>query len=235
MMTNPFVLLLPLLLAVPASAQDPAAPGGQSAPAARSTAAETVTLSFRGGSLKELLDAIRAQAPTVNIVASELAAEVNLPAIELRQAPLQSALESIAMVVPEPYRAKAIASSVALGVPVYSLAIFANRGGSGQVEVRVFSLDALSKPLPGDAGAASTAVAARTVLSAIEVGARVLGEPIELRFHEESLLLFVKGTKQQLELVQQVLGNLQRDQERQRNDLHQRAVPAGGQAEARPK
>ncbi len=51
MMTNPFVLLLPLLLAVPASAQDPAAPGGQSAPAARIPAAETVTLSFRGGSL----------------------------------------------------------------------------------------------------------------------------------------------------------------------------------------
>lgn len=235
MMTNPFVLLLPLLLAVPASAQDPAAPGGQSAPAARITAAETVTLSFRGGSLKELLDAIRAQAGTVNIVASELAAAVNLPAIELRQAPLQSALESIAMVVPEPYRAKAIASSVALGAPVYSLAIVANRGGTGLVEVRVFSLDALSKPLPGDAGAASTTVAARTVLSAIEVGARVLGEPIELRFHEESLLLFVKGTKQQLELVQQVLGNLQRDQERQRNELRQRAAPAGGQAEAKPK
>jgi len=153
-----------------------------------------------------------------------------MPAIELRSAPIQAALESIAMVVPDPYRAKAVVNVVpGSGVPVYSVVIAADQPPPASSEVRVFTLSTLTKALPTDPVDAPVVLPAKTVLSAIEAGARVLNQQFDLRYHEESGLLFLRGTSAQIEMVQQVLGNLQRDQERVRMELQkQRAARAAG-------
>ena len=224
-------LLAALFAAAPLLAQAQGQTGEQ--PPARDPT--TITLSFDGGTLKDLLDRIRAQAPGVNIVASGLAADIFLSAVELRAAPIQAALESITMVVPEPYRAKAIVAP-GNGVPVYSVIIAANRPPPPpSSEVRVFTLSTLTKALPTDPVDAPVVLPAKTVLSAIEAGAHVLNQQFDLRFHEESGLLFVRGSAEQIELVQQVLGNLQREQERVRRELRPPAPRAGEQGPREPK
>lgn len=182
-----------------------------------------VSLKFPGGTLKQLLDVVRAQAPAVNIVASELAAEVPLPPIELRDVGCMAALDAIARIVPEPYRAKINVSKQSPGgAAMCAVMVQSPRPPAQTTTVQVFSLASLIRELPGADAGTPTALPAQTVLSALEAGARVMGEPLDMRFHEESSLLFVKGGPTQLELVQQVLGNLQREQDRLRAELERR-------------
>lgn len=232
--TKLLAAVLAAAFTVPAAAQEPPAPGGQT-PAVGTAAAEvaaaapTVSVVFEGGTLADLLAAIRRQAPGVNIVASQIAEKVQLPRIELHGASLRAALDSVALVVPDPYRAKAVETRAKdASATVYSIAVITNQTQARpETEVRVFSLLSLIAQLPGEKGDGRV-LSTTTVLSAIEAGARALGESIDLRFHEESNLLFVRGTRVQIDVVQQVLGSLQKDLDKFRK-------PAGDPPSGEPK
>ncbi|HLQ38680.1 MAG TPA: hypothetical protein VK348_12805, partial [Planctomycetota bacterium] len=55
-----------------------------------------------------------------------------------------------------------------------------------------------------------------TILTAIESGAQGMIEPPVMRFHADSGLLFVHGEPERIELVRQVLGNIESDQQMRR-------------------
>jgi hypothetical protein len=182
-----------------------------------------VTLSFPGGSLADFCNAIRAKEPRANIVVAPLAAGAKLPAMELRGAGLDQALEG----------ACAIAESTALirikdfrgpGEPVFTITAqepvmaVGKVGPDGKMSsagsmpgslprtelTEVFSLNRLIDPKDG------SGFPVTTVLSAIETatGDQALAA---MRFHKESGLLIVRGRQEQLGLVRDVLGSLERD------------------------
>jgi len=225
---KPTILLAVVLFPVCLASQ---AQPAQEQPAASTT----VTLSFPGGSLETLLHTVRGLGGGINIVASELAQDIQLPAIELRGAPVLGALQSIASIVPEPYKVRAqVNAPNEAGNPVYTVAIEVRRPVAEVVGVKVFSLATITRAAPSDA-ADSWRLEPKTVLSAVESGGRFRGgEPAQLSYHEESQLLFVKGTAAQIELVREILGNLERGRGRGeqprdgKHDVNTGEAPAGG-------
>jgi hypothetical protein len=205
-------------------------PAQQETPASAPQTPFTITLSFPGGSLADFLGRVRALDGRINIVATEIASEVTLPAVELRDAAVLSALQSVSSIVPDPFKVRAQMLTSPGGNPVYTVEVDVRGPTPKAQEVHVFSLAMLIRPLPGDSEQPKVAMEAKTVLSALEAGAHVMGGQFDLRYHEESGLLFVSGTSKQINLVQEVLGNLEREQQRMRNEL-QRAKglpsPAG--------
>lgn len=216
-------LALSLILAAPLAAQE------EIVSAAEVVKPQTFSLEFPGGSLSDLIDAIRRAADGANIVASALASEVELPAIMLRNATVQASLMSVRMIAPEHYRVS-VETQVDSGTPVHSVTVTGtqnpqlNQPHQDYRGVRVFSIRSLIEALPSDPpGFADKLLSAATVLSAVENGlevsrpashgeVRVEGKaPWDLRYHEDSKLLFVSAHPDQLVLVQEVLQALEQD------------------------
>lgn len=213
----------------------PAAPGPKSV---GSAAPVLVTMSFPGGTLADFCDAIRAKEPRANIVLAPLAAGARLPAMDLRGAGLDQALEG----------ACAIAESAALirikdfrgaGEPVFTITAqepvmtVGKIGPDGKMSTgsmpgtlprtettEVFSLNRLLDPKDG------SGFPVTTVLSAIETatGDQAL---TAMRFHKESGLLIARGRAEQLGLVRDVLISLERDvMDRRKQDNAKKGIPA---------
>ncbi len=239
-----FVLLFPVLgpaqaAPVPDRAVEEAPPsplpdgssglGGQAGPS-RPVRDSVVNIAFAGGSLQVFVDQLAANAD-VNIVVGALAAEVILPPVEIKNAMVGDVLQAVARIAPEPYRVRAETSSKGSRSTTVHVLTIETKGPAPELLVRVFSLGAVVRERTGLAGKVP-GVEAKTVLSALEAGARAQGRPIDLRFHEESLLLFVNGTPAQLRLVEEVLGNLEREQARRLDEasagMHGKANPDAG-------
>ncbi|MGE3175783.1 MAG: hypothetical protein AB7O97_24380 [Planctomycetota bacterium] len=172
-----------------------------------------VTVTFAGGSLAEFLDLVRQQDRRINIVASDLARQVEVPAITMLDTSVPAALEAITSVLPEGYKARANVSRGPVGNPVYVVQVESRRSrDDGAVAVQVYSLATLTQTLPDDPKEHAIALPARTVLSAVEAATGVLGGQPELRYHEDSQLLFVRGSQTELALVRDVLGSLENQQ-----------------------
>jgi hypothetical protein len=221
-------LFLPLLmLASLAVAQEPTDTQRQEAVRTGKPALPyiAVTLAFPGGTLGEFVGQIRAAEPVANIVLAPGAAAARLPAIDLRGAGLDQALESACAVAQSDVLIR-VKDFRGRGQAVYTItateptiAVASGRPGpsgpSGPVTTmpagarrettEVHSLNRLLDPKDG------TGFTATTVLSAIEAAVGVDGQLAALRFHKESGLLIFRGTAEQVSTVRDVLGSLERD------------------------
>jgi hypothetical protein len=190
-----------------------------------------VDLSFAGGTLGAFLAQLRLEAGGLNIVAPAIVDEIDLPKIELKRAPVIDALQAVARVAAPGYGVEAARSNGVGGSPVYTVLAQARSGppgvlNPGRLEVRVFSIRVLTAELTD----AAPPPKVETVLSAIEAGSQVQGRRLEVSYHETSGLVFVRGTAEQVALVEEILSSLERD--RHERFLRSRP-PSGGEAPAK--
>lgn len=212
-----------LLFTLPANAQETAPPPAP-APAKPQAPAVTITLTFAGGTLADFCAQIRAKEPLANIVVATLAGNARLPAMELRQAGLDQALEGACAIAESNYviRMKDFRGP---GEPVYTITAHAPNPAVGPAPSKkdgtgVFSLNRLTDDSGRGAGLTYT-----TVLSAVETavgGERALAA---LLYHKESGLMIVRGSAEQLSVVNDVLRNLDRDVEARRRPDNQKRGP----------
>ena len=220
----PFLLLL--TLAVPAQEEvRKVGPAPQATPV-------VVTLSFKGGTLAEFVAALRAAEPKANIVVATAAAGAKVPAIELRGAGLGQALDAACVAAEAAYPVR-VNDFQGPGEPVYSVTAAAPTMMSGTVPMtvkaedstQVFSLNRLTEGDPRLGSGEGMKV--ETILSAIEAGTSDEATKIVLRYHRDSGLLFLRGSRAQTSMVKDLLSNLERDlQERRRRSAPNLPAPS---------
>lgn len=242
MKTNPmpFLFLLLTTAALPcALAQEPAQQGAPE------------TLRFGGGSLAEFAEALRNHEArrdgAVNIVLPEAAAQVRVPAMELTSAGVGDALQAVNTVLsPEVslqvqrFQSDGQRTVWAVGVhqkPQSGPGLAPPEPESARRTVGVLSLSLIT---PSEEVSHLYTLPAATVLTAIETALQVQGDPDpELRYHQETKLLFVGGSQEQVMFAHQVLSQLQEDVTAIRNAMErdrfgQRANQQETPAEPRP-
>ena len=176
---------------------------------------QTVTLNFKGGTLAQYVVAVRAAGKDINVVVSEHADEVNVPPVALIDAPVESALKAVAELQRDDVRVKIDTLRAGGGAPVHVVSVWQDRARQpGEVsrgrepEVTVHALRSLTDSIP-----------ANTILTAVEQGlsmgphesAKGQLPKAELRYHEDSGLLVVRGTPDQVNLVAMILATLRSD------------------------
>jgi hypothetical protein len=85
--------------------------------------------------------------------------------------------------------------------------------------IRVFSLRDLTEPMPGDPPGVALTKSPEVVLTAVKAALDLSGdkgEPPEMKFHEDSGLLIVHGTNDQVGAVMQTLEQMRQDVNRRR-------------------
>ena len=210
------LLLAPLALStVSAVAQD--APATSQRRRAAPTAV-TVSLKFAGGTMADFVAAVRADQSKANIVLATQARNAQVPAMVLKSAGLEQALEGACMAAAADYdvRVKEFRGS---GEPVYS--IVAQKRHSNTAE-QVLPADHDSQQwvsslneLTSERVSGMKAMDVATILSAIELALSDEKKAPSLRFHKDSGLLLVRGSREQISVVEQVLGTLSRDMDQQ--------------------
>jgi hypothetical protein len=237
---NKTILTTALLLAacpvfLPAQAQKPVQVAG----------GPGISIEFAGGSLRELIDAMHRIDPRLNITAAAMARDVKLPDLSIKGATVMDVLNAAAMIAPRDYIVECRNTEITGGSePVYTVMVDKRpRNGpppeKNEREVRVFSLAALTEPMPVDRKEKAIALPVSSVLSALEAGVGLVGGPAaELKYHGESKLLFVSGLPDQINVVREVLQNLQKDQSEMRQALfteRRRADEDAQRAKGEPK
>lgn len=205
---------LPLLAALPA--QDATAPNSQPASPRAAVQVRTVSLTFAGGTMAQFVTVIRDGVAKANIVVAPEASDVRLPAIELRDAGLDQALEAACAVASADFDVR-VREHKGHGEPVYSIVTQPSssrpatkpKAQAPSTATMVRSLARLVDPRFQPPGV--PALSAETVLSAIEVPHEYDANPPQLRFHKDSNLLFVRGTQAQWLLVEQVIETMLED------------------------
>lgn len=211
------VLLSSLCLALPRAltAQEPDAVGvpAQSIP---SPADQTVTMQFAGGTLAEFVAALRKSQPKANIVLATVAGSAQVPALELKNAGIEQALEGAAMAAEADFDVR-VKEFKGVGWPVYSIVAYESSRGAattatGAVEPKgpmqhVFTLNELTDKQPLDVEPFTV----KTILGALRLATEDQRDPPSIRYHEDSGLLLVRGTREQLQVVEQLLSTMRRD------------------------
>ncbi len=210
------LLLAPLALStVSAVAQD--VPATSQRRRAAPTAV-TVSLKFAGGTMAEFVAAVRADQPKANIVLATQARNAQVPAMVLKSAGLEQALEGACMSAAADYDVR-VKEFRGTGEPVYS--IVAQKRHSNTAE-QVHPADHDSQQwvsslneLTSERVSGIKAMDVATILSAIELALSDEKKAPRLRFHKDSGLLLVRGSREQISVVEQVLGTLSRDMDQQ--------------------
>ncbi|MBP8301820.1 MAG: hypothetical protein KA020_15730 [Planctomycetes bacterium] len=201
-----------------------------------------LTATFGGGTMAEFVAVLRAAEPRANVLVAAAAAQAKLPRIELRGAGLDQALEGACAVAEADFQVRSV-QFPGQGEPVFSIVAGAApkpAGGAGagsgaanaakpDLSTQVFSLNRLTD---GDPRSGLAGLNVDTILSAIAASSGDEARPAELRFHRESGLLFVRGSRAQLSLVKDLLTNLERDQNERRMQAKEKLDASGGMAPA---
>ena len=229
--TSSLALALLTALSAPAQEAKPAPP-----------AEPIVSFAFDGGSLAKYAATIRKAGTNINITLPGLASEVEVPKVELTQVSVEAALRAAGSLVPSNFTISVAVLSSDEGQPVYALSVFDRTmqmvtAGSGmkprnELGVRVFSLMELTRKLPGETE--TSVLDADTILSALDTGLSIgdAKKKVEMRYHEDSYLLFVKGTETQTLLARDILQSVLSDVNRVR-DAERRAAQEARKSEAR--
>lgn len=199
----------------------PAATGGGAGGGVirRSHSELTVSVKFRGGTMAKFVEALRDEQPKANVVLAELAAKTQVPAMELKGAGIEQALEAAAAAASaddEDIDVR-VMEFKGEGEPVFSIVAKTRPRqmpagfvpGAADRVLRVLSLNELI----GAQVNGVDAVPVKTILSALELAVQDEDDAPRIRFHEDSGLLLVRGTHQQTAVLQEVLQTLQRDQQ----------------------
>ena len=179
-----------------------------------------VSVEFAGGGMDRFLQLVRDQGEGINILASEMAKDVKLPPLKLRGADVFSALQSVGSVAPEPYQVSVNVMAKG-GTPVYSVSVRIRQNPMQPQamvqpqQLRVFSLRGLTQA-PKDMPTSHT-MDVNTVLTAIDTGLSVSEDTAAtIRYHQDSHLVFVRGTMYQVQLVDALLNQLNNDVQQHR-------------------
>ena len=200
-----------------ASAQDPGPTGSGST---NRQVRQTIDVDFNGGTLADLVNVLRGAANGVNILIPPEAAEVSVPNLALRTVSVEAALRAVADVVTD-QRANVGIGVVRVGggQPVFTVRVLlarpaADEPGSEETFVRVYSIRSMTEHNPRDNEGDPITMSAETILTAIDTGLEVASgqtEKAQIRYHEDSGLLFVRGTWAQNNLIESILENMNRD------------------------
>jgi len=216
------LLLIPMTL----SAQE--APGNQVT--RRRPEGVTVTMEFRGGNMARFVKELRDEEPAANIVLASKAESAMVPAMVLKNAGLEQALEGACMAAEADFEVR-VKEFRGDGQPVFSIVAYepqraqAQMSATGENMRRVFSLNNLTAKRPSGA----KALQVRTILSAVDMVVSDSRKPAMVRYHEDSGLLLVAGSMTQLRVVEETLMTLERDlQQADQRALMERAQHAAG-------
>lgn len=178
-----------------------------------------VSLDFPGGTLGEFVQHLQRAAGIVNVLLVDDARAWPVPPIRVSKVQVAQALKAVEQATWTEDGKIDLRPSNGRGEPIWTIRVErrTKKAPPPDEQVLVVSLTELTQPAPGDPADAPVTLRPETVLTAIEAGSKdFVGVP-ELRFHRESGLLFVKGDVQQLSLVREVMGNLERDVSTRRN------------------
>jgi hypothetical protein len=175
-----------------------------------------ISFVFKGGTVKEYLATLRAVAPKdapVNVVVTSDVEDEKLPAVEMTNTSVYSAVAALSVLLPRPefdVNVKVLAQygpqdpeATAYGVEVSRRFTPPNKAIQS---LRVYSVRDV---LNADGADSSERVSAETLLTAVKTA---LGEvpfaedaPADVKFHPESALLIVRGSDYALDVVKQVV------------------------------
>jgi hypothetical protein len=208
----------------------PAGAGSQPQPAEKASQGNgpTVSVNFKGGTLAEYVKALRAAtSEPVNIALQGEAASIRVEPMELRDVGIEAALHaalggSVGRMVMEPdgTQSQVILNTIASsgggdGPMVFSVSREVQRASGGRSPIKgnmveVYSLQPLVQP--GAGGKEDAAVVALTAIeTALALTQEEGGSEPEIKFHQDSGLLLVRGTGPQVSLVGQVVKRLTSD------------------------
>lgn len=194
------------------------------APNAMEPSGPVVTIDFGGGTVGAYVDALRRSSPhPVNVALPPRCAKVNMPPVALKSVSLVDALNAILAVaeLPEGEEWAIRPLSGVGGVPWGSQSPDAAQGYA--VLVRQQHQGATAFPGQPTMGMAFTTevtslrdllasgVKAETVLTAVETAMRMdpaAAHEASVKFHEETSLLIMRGTQEQIHAAQQVIEQL---------------------------
>jgi len=212
----------------------PAQPSPQPGqPAANPLAGEpsgpVFSVQFPGGTVEEYVAAVQAAAKgqAVNVLVPEEASRVVLPRISLRDVNVGTALEAIRWAFPEGSEHRFGVEPFGENRQAYAFRYQRTRGaaspfppGQPQMQmvgpaatVAVYSLRDLTNPPQTEEGRIEP-VSAEILLTAVEAALNLAArgeDGPELRYHEESGLLIVKGQQDQVQTVRMLLDAIRTD------------------------
>jgi len=158
----------------------------------------TISIHFGGGSLEAFLQQLCKENPQVNVVASTTAKAVALPQLEVANAAPESLLQAVCRIAPQPYAVSVQRMAAPGTTDVFSVSVHSQHGPGPQMQEARMSVFRLT---------GFDAEWTDKILAAVDTGLGIAdGTKPTVRFHEASGLLFVKGSPEQLSVVQQVLG-----------------------------
>ena len=151
---------------------------------------QIVSLQFSGGSVAEYVAELRTEAPAFNVVVTNDAANLPLPAIELQNVSALAAFNCIEL---------AGTGELVVEGEMDEEIFFVRRNVSTRPRVAVSNVQRLLQ----DRGE-------EDLLSAIEIGLRMfqgteVRPDVELKLHRETGLLFSKGTDEEIELIEEIV------------------------------
>ena len=199
-----------------------------------------VSLNFAGGTLAEFVDAVRKDQSRANIVLATEARDAQVPAIVLKSAGLEQALEGACMAAAADYDVRVKEFWRGTGEPVYSItAMFpptntqysqqmSRRRSDADVEQKQVVFSTASLTIQRQKGMKPLAVA--TILSTIELAMADEQKAPRIRFHEDSGLLLVRGSRAQIVVAEQVLRTLEKDLDSREGRLRRERVERATQA-----
>jgi len=197
----------------------------------------TVTLKFPGGTVREYVDMVRKNAVDVyvNVSFTDSVEKLEMPSIEFTGVFVGTALEAVTqMVAPHAEQTVKVrelrGGSGIPGETLYILGLVSNNplGTTPGPKMVVFSLNDLIGPAwiahqPNDG-----TIAAETILTAVETAARTAqaeAPPPDIRFHKESGMLLLRGSREQLEAAHEVFAHLH-------DDINSRRIMENSQRQA---
>jgi hypothetical protein len=228
------ICLLPLL-----SAQQEQGVSGVAPP--KPGTESRVSVQFKGGTLKDFVQAIRAAAEDINIVLPEKADKVVLPPITLKNAAVIGALEAATTVIDrDEYQISVKAFHGSGGASVYAVRVDGPRttqsigpGGMVTGTTRVLSLRNITEAPPLLPPDASLVMSAETALTAVKAGLTLAGLTPQLKYHTESGLLFVQGPEAASNLVSNIIRQIEVDLTQRRSQTPPGTQPAKKAAEGK--
>lgn len=235
-------VLVALSLAGPALAQDEGVPVRKSVQVARAAPDPAgpdviLTINFPGGTVGDYINQLKAAAgkQPANIVTSRAATEVQIGPISLREVSLYTALSAIATAAGRDtiWSVQTLVSPTTKAIEGYAIE-FEQRNKVAQprlyspsdVGIQVISLRDITEPIPGDPPGVPLTKPAEVVLTAVRAALDLTDDhaaPPEMKYHEDSGLLIIRGNGDQMGAVTQTLQQM-RDDIRRRRDAARLAI-----------
>ncbi len=221
---------------------------------ARANTGPLITVEFPGGTVANFIEALRqaASPDPVNAVVSDTASRVVLAPVRLRKVALETAIQSIETAAGDigSWRISRVRlerrdrDPLVGESPVFSVLFEPKRSSAARsadlVEkpmIQVYSLRDVTDPKPGDPPGVTLVLKPETVLTAIKSGIELASAEstptVEIKYHQDSGLLIVRGSPEQTGLVQSTLNALEGDVRMRRASAVQMGVSGTSIADMR--